>query len=208
MTDLPPTSACECYPNLPPNFNPRIHPIPTSQPFHRDESTPEELDVGSSTMPTVLSANMGGPSKAGQSKKRRWGECLSDYTIGSSSQRAPNKASKKDLEQQKHARRPDLAPSPDLFEGFITRIFQLPMEDGSTSVPQVEYPDCLSGDIFDDTSEPGSMDEATATRLEESDRALQGMNLTLTADYVQEVLDHLEKIGPPPTIDSRKSVIT
>lgn len=50
------------------------------------------------------------------------------------------------------------------------------------------------------------MDEATATRLKESDRALQGMCLTLTADYVQEVLDHLEKIGPTPTIDSRKSV--
>jgi hypothetical protein len=82
------------------------------------------------------------------------------------------------------------------------------MEDDSTSVPQIEYPDRLSGDIFDDTSEPGSMDEATATRLEESDRALQGMYLTLTADYVQEVLDQLEKIGPPPTIDSRKSVIT
>ncbi len=52
------------------------------------------------------------------------------------------------------------------------------------------------------------MEEATATRLEESDRALQGMYLTLTADYVQEVLDHLEKIGPPPTIDSRKSITT
>jgi hypothetical protein len=159
-------------------------------------------------MLTVLSANMGGPSKASQSQKRRWGEHLTDYTIASSSQRAPSKASKKDLEQQKHAKRPGLAPSPDLFEGFITRISQLPMEDDSTSVPQVEYPDRLSGDIFDDTSEPGSMDEATATRLEESDRALQGMYLTLTADYVQEVLDHLEKIGPPPTIDSRKSVIT
>src|SRR5437868_8272409 len=99
-------------------------------------------------MPTVLSANMGGPSKTGQSKKRRWGESLSDCTIGSS-QRAPSKASKKDLEQQKYDRRPDLAPSPDLFERFIIRIFQLPMEDDSTSVPQVEYPDCLSGDIFD-----------------------------------------------------------
>ena len=133
---------------------------------------------------------------------------MTDYTIASSSQRAPSKASKKDLEQQKHAKRPGLAPSPDLFEEFITRISQLPMEDDLTSVPQVEYPDRLSGNIFDDTSEPGSMDEATATRLEESDRALQGMYLTLTADYVQEVLDHLEKIGPPPTIDSRKSVIT
>ena len=50
------------------------------------------------------------------------------------------------------------------------------------------------------------MDEATATGLKESDRALQGMCLTLTADYVQEVLDHLEKIGPTPTIDSRKFV--
>lgn len=151
---------------------------------------------------------MGSPSKAGQSEKRRWGGRLTDYTIGSSSQRAPSKASKKDLQQQKYAKRPYLAPSPDLFEGFITRIFQLPNEDDSTSVPQVEYPDCLSGDIFDNTSEPGSMDEATATRLEESDRALQGMYLTLTADYVQEVLDHLEKIGPPPTIDSRKSITT
>jgi len=159
-------------------------------------------------MPTVLSANMGSPSKAGQSKKRRWGERLTDYTIDSSSQRAPSKASKKALEQPNHAKRPGLAPSPDLFEGFITRIFQLSMEDDSTSVPQVEYPDCLSGEIFEDTSEPGSMNEATATRLEESDRALQGMYLTLTADYVQEVLDHLEKIGPPPTIDSRKFVIT
>ena len=158
-------------------------------------------------MPTVLSTNMGSPSKAGQSKKRRWGEHLTDYVNGSS-QRAPSKASKKDLDQQKHSKRPGLAPSPDLFEGFVTRIFQLSMEDDSTSVPQVEYPDCLSGDIFDDTSEPGSMDEATATRLEESDRALQGMYLTLTADYVQEVLDHLEEIGPPPTIDSRKPAIT
>jgi len=98
---------------------------------------------------------------------------LTDYTIASSSQRAPSKASKKDLEQQKHAKRPGLAPSPDLFEEFITRISQLPMEDDLTSVPQVEYPDRLSGNIFDDTSEPGSMDEATATKLEESDRAWQ-----------------------------------
>jgi hypothetical protein len=159
-------------------------------------------------MLTVLLANMGGPSKASQSQKRRWGEHLTDYMIASSSQRASSKASKKDLEQQKHAKRPGLAPSPDLFERFITCISQLPMEDDSTSVPQVEYPDRLSEDIFDDTSEPGSIDKATATRLEESDRALQGMYLTLTADYVQEVLDHLEKIRPPSTIDSCKSVIT
>jgi len=98
-------------------------------------------------MLTVLSANMGSPSKASQSQKRRWGEHLTDYKIASSSQRAPRKASEKDLEQQKHAKRPGLAPSPDLFEGFITRISQLPMEDNSISVPQVEYPDRLSGAI-------------------------------------------------------------
>lgn len=32
------------------------------------------------------------------------------------------------------------------------------------------------------------------------------MWLTLTANYIQEVLDRLKKIGPTPTIDSRKSV--
>ncbi len=110
-----------------------------------------------------------------------------DYTItSSSSQPAPSKVSIKYLEQQEHAKRPDLAPSTDLFEGFITRIFQLPVEDDSTSAPQVEYPDCLSGDILDDTSEPGSMSEATATRLDKFDRALQGMYLAPTADYVKK----------------------
>lgn len=45
-----------------------------------------------------------------------------------------------------------------------------------------------------------------AARAEESDSAIQDMNLTLTDDYIEKVLDRLEKIGSPPVIDLCKSI--
>ncbi len=45
-----------------------------------------------------------------------------------------------------------------------------------------------------------------AARAEESDSAIQDMNLTLTDDYIEKVLDRLEKIVSPPVIDLCKSI--
>ena len=116
---------------------------------------------------------MGGSSKIGQPRKaRRWGTRLKDFKIESrSSECARRKNFGKHLKQQKYVKRRGLAPKFARFKDYFTLVFQLPNEDDSTSVTSFEYSNCIFGENLDNASEPSLMDEATATRLKESDRA-------------------------------------
>ena len=82
----------------------------------------------------------------------------------------------------------------------------LPFEDDPTLVAALEHSESISNETPDNSSEYSPLHEMAGNRAEASEKILQSTNLTLTEDYFQDFLDHMEMIGHTPPIDSRKFI--
>lgn len=140
-------------------------------------------------------------------KKRTWGERLSDYNFKpTSSQQKRQKTSNEHPKRQNSVHQLRSIPQSTWFKEFSTRRLVLPFEDDPTPVAALEHSESIFDETLDDSSESSPLHEMARAGAEESDKILQSTNLTLTEEYYQGFLDHMEMIGPAPPIGSRKFI--
>ncbi len=140
-------------------------------------------------------------------KKRTWGERLRDYNFKpTSSQQKRQKTSNEHPKRRNSVHQLRSTPQSTWFKEFSTRRLVLPFEDDPTSVAALEHSESIFDETLDNSSESSPLHEMARSRAEESDKILQSTSLTLTEEYFQDFLDHMEMIGHTPPIDSRKFI--
>ena len=167
------------------------------------------LNPSAPTQPSVIvSRKPGRTAKMEKSqKKRTWGKHLSDYNFKpTSSQQKRQRTSNEHPEGQSPAHQTRSIPQSTWFKEFSTRRLVLPFEHGSTSVAAQGHSEFITEEELNNSSESSSFNETASIEAEESDRILQSSNLTLTEQFFQDFLDHVEMAGPTPPIDSCKSI--